>query len=108
MWPGHDLLAGHAVGEHAEHFRDRDPEPADARDAAHLAGVHRDAIHGVNATRSVRLRQLWFEVLSADVCWLVLADAVGAAGYSRDEALKLPRNPHRHWVFLHTSNHRFA
>ena len=93
MWPGHDLLAGHAVGEHAEHFRDRDPEPADARDAAHLAGVHRDAIHGVNATRSVRLRQLWFEVLSADVCWLVSVDAGQRAGYPRDEASKNASQP---------------
>ena len=47
---GDDLFAGHAVGEHAEHCCNRDPEPADAGDAAHLAGVYREANRAANAT----------------------------------------------------------
>ena len=47
---GDDLFAGHAVGEHAEHRCHRDSKSADAGDAAHLPRVHRDAIHGADAT----------------------------------------------------------
>ena len=54
----------------------------------------------------MRLHQLWFDVLSADVCWLV--DAVGGAGYSRDGAPKMPHNPRRDWVVLHTSKRSVA
>jgi hypothetical protein len=41
-----DLVAGHALSDHSDDRRDRDPQAADARDAVHLVRANGDAREG--------------------------------------------------------------